>query len=78
MSAVGWPNDTTFERHYSIAELAAMWKLSRETVRQVVKNETGVLKVRQGLTKSKTRYSIPESVARRIHTKLFNPAPQEV
>jgi len=38
--------DTTFEAHFSIAELAAKWKLSRETVRQLFKNEAGVVKVR--------------------------------
>jgi hypothetical protein len=40
--------DTTLEAHYSIAELAAKWKLSRETVRQLFKNEPGIVKVRNG------------------------------
>jgi hypothetical protein len=70
--------DTTFELHFSIADLAAQWKYSRETVRQLVKDEPGVLKVRNGRRKTMTRYSIPESVARRIHTRLFNPAPLAV
>jgi hypothetical protein len=65
--------DTTFEPHFSISDLAANWKLSRETVRQLVRDEPGVLKVRNGLRKSMTRYSIPASVAQRIHTRLFNP-----
>jgi hypothetical protein len=64
--------DTTFEPHYSIGELARQWKLGRETVRLLVKNEPGVLKIRMGLRKAMTRYSIPESVARRVHTRLFN------
>ena len=68
-----WQVDTTFEPHFSISDLCINWKLSRETVRQLVKDEPGVLKVRNGLRKAMTRYSIPESVARRIHTKLFNP-----
>jgi hypothetical protein len=46
-----------------IAELSRLWRLSRETVRQIVKNDPGVLKVRQGLTGTKTRYSVPASVA---------------
>lgn len=70
-----WQSDTTFEPHFSISDLAINWKLSRETVRQLVKDEPGVLKVRNGLRKAMTRYSIPESVARRVHTKLFNPVP---
>jgi len=70
--------DTTFERHFSIHQLAGIWNLSRETVRQLVKDEPGVLKIRNGRRKAMTRYSIPESVARRIHTRLFNPSPREV
>jgi len=66
--------DTTFEAHYSVGELARQWKLGRETVRLLVKDEPGVLKIRMGRRKALTRYSIPESVARRVHTRLFNPA----
>ena len=66
--------DTTFEVHYSIRDLAARWRLGRETVRLLVKDEPGVVKIRLGKRKALTRYSIPESVARRVHTKLFHPA----
>jgi hypothetical protein len=31
--------DTTFERHYSIADIAVEWKLSQETVRQRFKDD---------------------------------------
>jgi hypothetical protein len=65
--------DTTFENHYTIADLAGRWRLGRETVRLLVKDEPGVLKVRMGRRQSLTRYSVPDSVARRVHTKLFNP-----
>ena len=58
-----------FERHYRIGELAEMWKLGRETVRLLVKNEQGVIKIRLGRN---TIYSVPESVAVRIHTRLLN------
>jgi hypothetical protein len=67
--------DTTFEPHYTVGDLARQWRLSRETVRLLVKDEQGVVKVRLGRQKSMTRYSVPESVARRVHTKLFNPSP---
>lgn len=66
--------DTTFERHYTISDLAAQWRLGRETVRLLVREEPGVLKIRLGRCKAMTRYSIPESVARRVHTKLFHHA----
>lgn len=66
--------DTTFEVYYTIGDLARWWRLGRETVRLLVKDEPGVLKIRMGRRKTLTRYSAPESVARRIHTRLFNPA----
>jgi hypothetical protein len=66
-------NDTTFEDHYSIAELALKWKLSRETVRRLVKDDPEVVKVRNGRRKTMTRYSVPAPVARRIHTRMLNP-----
>ena len=62
----------TFERHYRIGELAEMWSLGRETVRLLVKDEPGVIRIRLGRKKSHTIYSVPESVAVRIHTRLLN------
>jgi hypothetical protein len=64
---------SAFERHFRLGELAQMWKLGRETVRQLVKDEPGVIKIRLGRKKAHTVYSIPESVAARIHTRLLNP-----
>jgi hypothetical protein len=64
--------DSTFEPHYTIADLARQWRLGRETVRLLVKDEPGVLKIRMGRRKAMTRYSVPESVARRVHMKLFH------
>jgi len=61
-----------FERHYRIGELADMWKLGRETVRLLVRDEAGVIKIRLGRKKVHTAYSVPESVAKRIHTRLLN------
>jgi hypothetical protein len=65
--------DTTFEQHYSVGELSKCWGYGRETVRKLVKDHPNVLKVRIGKKKINTRYSIPESVARQIHTQLLNP-----
>ena len=67
-------SDTTFEMHYSISDLARQWRLGRETVRLLVKDEPGVLKIQLGRRKALTRYSVPESVARRVHTRLFHGA----
>lgn len=61
-----------FERHYRIGDLADIWKLGRETVRLLVKDEPGVIKIRLGRKRTHTIYSVPESVAVRIHTRLLN------
>ena len=62
--------DTTTERHFRIAELASLWRLGRETTRKLCMDEPGVIKIRMGRKKAHTLYSIPESVARRIHNRL--------
>lgn len=66
------PEETAFERHYRVAELADLWGLGRETVRKIVCSENGVIKIRMGRKKCHTTYSVPESVVRRIHTRLLN------
>ena len=66
--------NTTFEKHYRISELAQLWGLGRETVRKLVKDDPGVIRIRMGRKKAHTIYSIPESAARRIHTRLLNAA----
>jgi hypothetical protein len=58
--------DTTFERHFRISDLAKQWSLGRETVRKLVKDDPGVLKLRISGKKTSTTYSVPESAARRI------------
>ena len=65
---------SAFEKHYTINELAELWSLGRETVRKLVMTEPGVLKLRVGPKKAHTFYSIPASVAERIHTRLTNAA----
>jgi hypothetical protein len=51
--------NTTFERHYRIGELAELWGLGRETVRKLVKDDPGVIKIRLGRKKAHTVYSVP-------------------
>jgi hypothetical protein len=70
---MGAAADTTFEQHYSVGDLSKRWRFGRETVRKAVKDDPGVVKVSFGKKKANTKYSIPESVARRIHERLLNP-----
>jgi hypothetical protein len=67
-------DDATFELHYTVDELAEQWKYSRESLRKLVMDEPGVLKLQLGKKKSNCTYRIPASVARRIHTRLTNRA----
>lgn len=64
--------DAAFEQHYRISDLAKMWSLGRETIRKAVKDEPEVLKIRMGRARRHTTYSVPASVAAKIHTKLLN------
>ena len=59
-----------FEKHYRIGDLAKIWGLGRETIRKLVKDDPDVLKIRMGRKKAHTVYSVPESTAKRIHTRL--------
>jgi hypothetical protein len=63
--------NATFEKHYRVSDLAQIWSLGRETVRLLVKDDPGVIKIRMGRKRAHTVYSVPESVAERIHTKLL-------
>lgn len=61
------------EKHYSVAELAHIWKLSQNTVRRIFENEPGVIKWGASETRFKRRYvtlRIPETVVLRVHRQL--------
>ncbi|MGB2668236.1 MAG: hypothetical protein WAK48_29875 [Candidatus Acidiferrum sp.] len=59
------------EKHYTPAEIAELWGVDPETIRNVFRNEPGVLKL--GNNNGKRAYvslRIPESVAERVHKRL--------
>jgi hypothetical protein len=61
------------EKHYSIDEVAALWRLSRQTVRRVFDGEAGVLRYGRGDSSRRRGYQtlrIPESVLVRVHGRL--------
>lgn len=61
------------EHHYTVAEIALLWNLSKDAVRRIFHNEPGVLVLRgRGLSRKRS-YStmrIPQSVLERVHCKL--------
>jgi hypothetical protein len=66
------PGDLTFERHFSVDELSALWGMSDDFVRRLFLNEPGVVifkHVRPGRRVYRT-LRIPESVALRVHRRL--------
>jgi hypothetical protein len=61
------------EKHYAPSELATIWGVSVQTIREIFKGEEGVLKIGRDGTRSRRRYKtlrFPESVAERVHTRL--------
>lgn len=64
------------ERHYTVNELASMWRLSGEFVRQLVQHEPGVTEwVRQQPGRRRYRVlRIPQSVAERVYRRALSKA----
>jgi hypothetical protein len=64
------------ERHFTVPELAEMWNLSREFVRQVVQGEPGVTEwVRQQPGRRRYRVlRVPQSVAERLYNRALGRA----
>jgi hypothetical protein len=64
------------EKHYTISELAEMWRLSSEFVRQLVQHESGVTEwVRQQPGRRRYRVlRVPKSVAERLYRRALSKA----
>ena len=61
------------ERHYAVIEVAEMWHLSTDKVREIFEREPGVLVIGDPNPRRKRRYRtlrIPQSVITRVHTRL--------
>jgi hypothetical protein len=61
------------ERHYSPADLAKAWSVDVETIRNLFREEPGVMKIGEKAPRHKRPYltlRIPESVAVRVHKRL--------
>jgi hypothetical protein len=61
------------ERHYSVAEIAEMWNLSTDKVRELFENEPGVLVIGERSPRHKRRYvtlRVPQTVLEMVHVRL--------
>ncbi len=66
------PSSPTFERHYSVPEVASMWNLSEDAIRRIFEKEPDVLVI-ENRKRGKRRHRtlrIPESVLLRVHGRL--------
>ena len=61
------------ERHYAVTEIAEMWNLSPDKVRELFENEPGVLVIGERSPRHTRRYvtlRIPQTVLERVHSRL--------
>lgn len=61
------------ERHYTVDQVAEMWSLSRESVRQMFLSEVDVLRIARPGNRYKRSYvtlRIPESVLNRVYRRM--------
>jgi hypothetical protein len=61
------------ERHYAVIEVAEMWNLSPDKVREIFEHEPGVLVIGDRKPRYKRRYltlRIPQTVLLRVHNRL--------
>jgi len=66
-------NVASGERHYAVIEIAEMWSLSPDKVRELFEHEPGVLVIGDRNPRHKRRYltlRIPQTVLQRVHNRL--------
>jgi hypothetical protein len=59
--------------HYSVQELAKLWGLGVDKIRELFEDEPGVIKLQNPATRKKRAYTtlrIPETVAARVQSRL--------
>src|SRR5258706_12533548 len=66
------------ERHYAVAEIAELWNLSPDKVRELFQNEPGVLVIGERSPRRKRRYvrlRIPQPGLDHVHSRLSSKVP---
>ena len=61
------------ERHYAVTEIAEMWNLSPDKVRELFEYEPGVLVLGEQSSRRKRRYvtlRIPQTVLEQVHRRF--------
>jgi hypothetical protein len=68
---------SALEKHYTAAELAELWQVSQDTIRNLFRNTPGVLRIVKPARRGKRQYisiRIPESVVLKRHAELHGRA----
>jgi len=73
-SPIGADPARATERHYSVAEVAELWKLSPNAVRRLFQCEPGVLTIGEprpkfGRRRGKVTLRIPQSILERVYRR---------
>ncbi len=65
------------ERHYTVVELATIWQLSNDTVRNIFWGRPGVIQLSnpKPSTRRYVTMRIPESVAQEVHRQMRSGKP---
>jgi hypothetical protein len=65
--------ESALERHFSIKEIAELWGLCENSVRELFKEEPGVIRIQRPRSRYKRAYTtlrIPMSVLDRVHRRM--------
>ncbi len=76
--SIGVVSSAHSERHYAVVEIAQLWNLSTDKVRELFQNEPGVLVIGERSPRHKRRYvtlRIPQSVLERVYSRLPSNVP---
>ena len=64
---------SALEKHLTVPEIAELWQLSTDKVRELFRDHPGVIKIGQPERRHKRGYitiRVPESIVNRVHAQL--------
>jgi len=64
---------SAFQKHFTIPEIAELWQLSTDKVREIFRDVPGVIKIGSPERRHKRGYitlRVPESVVQKVHAQL--------
>ena len=71
--AIAGATNGALERHLTVKEIAELWGLSENSVREIFKAEPGIVRIQRPGSRCKRGYTtirIPKSVVERVHQTM--------